>query len=98
MPRFASLGNSVIAALGDFDEEELDNMEWAFGRAGCKKVVKALQQRKKASGLGGMTSVSNALDVPKCGQMLDCIACASFSGLPYLQGRISSQAVDRKAA
>ncbi|CAE7767814.1 auaG, partial [Symbiodinium pilosum] len=67
---FASLGNSVIAALGDFDEEELDNMEWAFGRAGCKKVVKALQQRKKASGLGGMTSVSNALDVPKCGQIV----------------------------
>ena len=59
-----------VRRIQDFDEEELDNMEWAFARAGQKRVVKILQQRKKANGVGATLVAGPAVAVPKCGQIV----------------------------
>ena len=63
---FAALARAAEQKLHDFTEEELDNAEWAFARAGEQKVVKRLRQRRKGAP-GAGAGAGRSVDASSCG-------------------------------
>lgn len=54
--------------MDDFNDEALDNAEWAFARAGQQNIVKHLRQRKKRS-LSG-SAAGPVAGASKCGRIV----------------------------
>jgi hypothetical protein len=74
---FAALARAAEHKLDDFTDEARDNAEWAFGKAGQQRVVKALRLRRKRaaeSQLGGDAARAEqeaaGVDVSACGRIL----------------------------
>jgi hypothetical protein len=69
---FQSLANRADNFLDDFNDEELDNAEWAFARAGMHRIVKRLKQNRKRAveDAAALKAEVGEVDVSGCGTIV----------------------------
>ena len=69
---FQSLANRAENFLDDFNDEELDNAEWAFARAGMHRIVKRLKQNRKRAVEDAAAAKAEVgeVDVSGCGTIV----------------------------